>query len=158
MIGPDDVLEIDVWRQKEVSRVVTVRPDGKISLPLLGDLQAGALTPVQLQASLTKALRAYYERPEVTVIVQKAQSHWFNVVGEVSKPGSYPLAQPLTVLDALALAGGFKDFAKQTKIYVLRVNPDGSHERLHFNYKQVISGKKLAQNVHLESGDTVVVP
>lgn len=158
IIGPDDVLEVDVWRQKDVSRVVTVRPDGKISLPLLGDLQAGGFTPVQLQAKLAEAFRTYYEHPDVTVIVQKAQSHWFNVVGEVTKPGSYPLAQPLTVLDALAAAGGFRDFAKKTKIYVLRVNSDGSHERLPFNYKQVIKGKDLAQNVRLQSGDTVVVP
>lgn len=158
VIGADDVLAVDVWKEKEVSRVLPVRPDGKISLPLIGDLQASGLTPQQLQASVTVKLRAYIDKPEVSVIVQEARSHRFNVVGEVQKPGSYTLGQPLTVLDALALAGGFRDFAKAKKIYVLRVHPDGSNERIPFNYKQVIKGKKLAENIPLEPGDTVVVP
>ena len=158
LIGADDVLAIDVWHEKELSRVVPVRLDGKISLPLLGDLQASGLTPVQLQASIAGRLDTYIAHPEVTVIVQEARSQRFNVVGEVQKPGSYVLGQPLTVLDALALAGGFRDFAKSKKIYVLRLGLDGSQNRIPFNYKELVKGKKIAQNVLLQPGDTVVVP
>jgi polysaccharide export outer membrane protein len=158
LIGADDVLAIDVWHEKELSRVVPVRPDGKISLPLLGDLQASGLTPVQLQASIAGRLDTYVGHPEVTVIVQEARSQRFNVVGEVQKAGSYVLGQPLTVLDALALAGGFRDFAKSKKIYVLRLRLDGSQNRIPFNYKELIKGKNIAQNVLLQPGDTVVVP
>jgi polysaccharide biosynthesis/export protein len=158
VIGPNDVLAIDVWKETELTRVLPVRPDGQISLPLIGDVQASGLTPHELQASLTEKLRAFFEHPAVTVIVQQANSHHFNVMGEVQKPGAYAMTEPVTVLDALALAGGFRDFAKEKKIYVLRGHPDGSHERLPFNYREVIKGKNMAQNIQLRPGDTIVVP
>jgi polysaccharide biosynthesis/export protein len=158
VIGENDVLEIDVWKEKEISRTIPVRPDGKISLPLVGEIQASGMTPMQLQDDLTKRLKAYIENPEVTVIVSDPRSHQFNVVGEVNRPGSYQLSQAMTVLDAIAQSGGFKDFAKETKIYVLRPMPDGTRVQLPFNYKQVIKGKDMQENVALKPGDTVVVP
>ena len=158
VIGADDVLAVNVWKEEEISRQVPVRPDGKVSLPLAGEVQAAGLTPVQLQESIRTKLAAYLVNPTVTVMVQEARSRRFNVVGEVQHPGSYVLGQPLTVLDALALAGGFRDFASTGGIYVLRLHGDGSHERIGFNYKQVISGRNLAQNIRLQPGDTVVVP
>jgi polysaccharide biosynthesis/export protein len=158
LIGPEDVLAINVWHEQEISRAVPVRPDGKISLPLVGEVQASGLTPDQLQANLTDGLRKYLDHPEVTVIVQEAKSHRFNLVGEVMKPGSYTLGEPMTVLDAIALAGGFRDFAHEKKIYVLRARSDGSQQRIPFNYKEVIKGRKISQNILLQPGDTVVVP
>ncbi len=158
IIGPDDVLAVNVWKEDEISRQVPVRPDGKVSLPLIGDVQAAGLTPLELQQSIRARLAAYLVNPTVTIMVQEARSHRFNVVGEVQRPGSFVLGQPLTVLDALAMAGGFRDFAKTGGIYVLRLNGDGSHQRTPFNYKQVISGRNLQQNIRLQPGDTVVVP
>ena len=158
VIGDNDILDIDVWKEKEISQTIPVRPDGKISLPLVGQIQASGLTPLQLQADLTRRLKEYIENPEVTVIVTDPRSHQFNVVGEVVRPGSYPLSQSMTVLDAVAQAGGFKDFAKETKIYVLRPMPGGIRVRIPFNYKQVIKGKDLQENVSLKPGDTIVVP
>ncbi|HEV2116096.1 MAG TPA: polysaccharide biosynthesis/export family protein [Terriglobales bacterium] len=158
VIGSDDVLAVNVWREDEISREVPVRPDGKVSLPLIGDVEASGLTPSQLQRSIHDRLAVYLVNPAVTVMVKEARSHRFNVVGEVEHPGSFVLGQPLTVLDALALAGGFRDFAKTSGIYVLRQHADGSHQRFPFNYKLVISGRSLGQNIHLQPGDTVVVP
>jgi polysaccharide export outer membrane protein len=158
VIGADDVLAINVWRDKELSRVVPVRPDGNISLPLVNEVQASGLTAEQLQARLSEGLRKYLDHPEVTVIVQEAKSHHFNVVGEVQKPSFYLLSQPLTVLDAIALAGGFRDFAKRKKIYVLRAQPDGSEQRIAFNYNEVIKGRNVSQNILLQPGDTLVIP
>jgi polysaccharide biosynthesis/export protein len=158
LIGAEDILAINIWHEPEISRAVPVRPDGKISLPLVGDVQASGLTPDQLQASLTDGLRKYLSNPEVTVIVQEAKSHRFNIVGEVTKPGSYVLGDSLTVLDAIALAGGFREFAHEKKIYVLRTQSDGSKRRISFNYKQVIKGFNVSQNIVLQSRDTVVVP
>ena len=158
VIGADDVLAINVWKENEISQEVPVRPDGKVSLPLIGDVQASGLTPQELQQTIRTRLAAYLVNPTVTVMVREARSHRFNVVGEVEHPGSYVLGQALTVLDALAMAGGFRDFAKTGGIYVLRLHADGAHERLSFNYKQVISGRNLEQNILLQPGDTVVVP
>ena len=158
VIGADDVLAIDVWKEPELTRPVQVRPDGKISLPLVGEIQAAGLHPVDLQKQIADKLQAYISNPAVSVIVQEVRSKRINVIGQVQRPGEYNLSSPMTVLDALSLAGGFRDFAKETKIYVLRVQPDGSHARLPFNYKRVVKGKHLEQNVQLQSGDTVVVP
>jgi polysaccharide biosynthesis/export protein len=157
-IGTEDVLAINVWKEPEISRVVPVRPDGKVSVPLIGDVQAKGLTPKQLQTNITEALRSYLSNPEVSVIVQEVHSQKFNILGEVVKPGSYPLVTSTTVLDALAVAGGFRDFAKVKKIYVLRVLNDGSQQRIPFNYKDVVSGKRAEQNVELRPRDTVIVP
>jgi polysaccharide export outer membrane protein len=158
VIGPGDVLAINVWKEPEISRSVPVRPDGKVSLPLVGELTAGGLTTVKLRDSITDKLKDYISNPEVIVIVQEVKSRSFNIVGKVGKPGSYELAKPMTVLDAIAMAGGFQDFAKSSKIYVLRRQPDGSRTMLPFNYKSVIKGRGLDQNVELQPGDTVVVP
>ena len=158
IIGPEDVLAINVWKEPEVSRTLPVRPDGKISLPLIGDLVASGRTTAQLQSEIKQQLRTYFTSPEVTVLVQEAKSHKFNIVGEVSKPGSYVMSNSMTVLDAIAVAGGLKDFAKASKIYVLRVTADGSHVRLPFNYKKVIKGGDLKENIELIPRDTIVIP
>jgi len=152
-IGSEDILAVNVWKEPELSRTVPVRPDGKITLPLVGDVQASGLTPQALEHTLKEGLKAYVASPEVTVIVQEVKSLKFNIVGEINHPGSFPLGQPTTVLDAIAIGGGLRDFAKATRIYVLRGNT-----RLPFNYKDVIKGKKLSQNITLQSGDTVVIP
>lgn len=158
IIGAEDVLVINVWREPEISRTVPVRPDGKISLPLVGDLEASGLTPLKLRNIVAEKLKAYISNPEVSVIVQEVKSQDFFIIGEVSRPGAYPLGKPVTVLDAIALAGGFREFAKVKKIYVLRRMGDGSRVRLPFDYKAVIKGKNFNQNVELKPGDTVVVP
>src|SRR5438876_2352639 len=158
IIGVDDVLAVNVWKETEVSRSVPVRSDGKISLPLVGEVQAAGETPHQLELAIAKRLQSYISEPEVTVIVQQINSQKFNILGQVTKPGFYSLANSPTVLDALAMAGGFRDFAKKKSIYVLRQNPDGTTTRLPFNYKYVIQGKNAAQNVKLQPHDTVYVP
>ena len=158
IIGVDDVLAVNVWKETEVSRSVPVRSDGKISLPLVGEVQAAGETPHQLELAIAKRLQSYISEPEVTVIVQQINSQKFNILGQVTKPGFYSLANSPTVLDALAMAGGFRDFAKKKSIYVLRQNPDGTTARLPFNYKDVIRGKNAAQNVKLQPHDTVYVP
>ena len=158
VIGPGDVLAINVWKETEMSKVVPVRSDGRISLPLIGELQSGGLTPRQLEAEITKRLKDYVAEPSVTVVVQEIHSQNINVLGMVTRPGSYPLTKTMTVVDAIATAGGFRDFAKQKSIYVLRQNPDGTQGRLPFNYKEVIKGVNPTQNVKLQPGDNVVVP
>ncbi len=158
IVGPEDVLAISVWKEPDLTRVVPVRPDGKITLPLVGDIVASGHTPKQLQESITKSLTSYVAAPDVTVTVQEIRSQKFNIIGEVAKPGTYDLTRPMNILDALALAGGLKDFANGKKIYVLRTNADGSQVRLPFNYKQVIKGENLSQNVTLQARDPIVVP
>ena len=158
LIGADDVLAINVWKEPDLSRTVPVRPDGRITLPLIGDIAASGTTPRQLQASIEQDLSKYISKPAVTVIVQEVKSHKFNIVGEVQKPGAYVLTGPLTVLDAIALAGGFRDWAKVKSIYVLRPGPNGSRSKLAFNYKKVIKGGDGAENIQLKMGDTVGVP
>ena len=158
VIGAGDVLAINVWKEQELSRQIPVRSDGRISLPLVGEIQAGGQTPKQLEAELKTKLKDYVSEPEVTVIVQEIRSQRFNVLGMVMKPGSYPLSNATTVLDAIAMAGGFRDFAKQKNVYVLRRASDGTQARLPFNYKDVVKGHKSEENVALQSNDTVVVP
>ena len=158
VIGASDILEIDVWKEKEISQELPVRPDGKISLPLIGEIQAAGLTPLGLQNFITEKLKTYIESPQVTVIVKAPNSHDFNIVGEVMRPATYPLLQSMTVLDSIAAAGGFQTFAKKTKIYVLRPMPGGIRVRIPFNYKEVIMGRNLSQNIPLKPGDTIVVP
>jgi polysaccharide biosynthesis/export protein len=158
VIGNEDVLNVSVWKEPDISRIVPVRPDGKITLPLVGEIQASGITPLQLQAHITDGLRAYVSNPDVTVIVQEVKSLKFNIVGEITKPGSYVLTEPMTVLDAIAAGGGLRDFAKGSRIYVLRANADGSHSKLPFDYKNVIKGKRVNDNIELHPGDTIVVP
>ncbi len=158
VIGANDVLAVSVWKEPDISRSVPVRSDGKISLPLVGELQAGGQTPRQLEEEITKRLQSYISEPEVTVIVTDSKSQKINIMGMVARPGAYLLTSATTVLDSVAMAGGFKDFAKQKSIYVLRQGPDGKQQRLPFNYKEVIKGKNPDQNIRLQAGDTVVVP
>jgi polysaccharide export outer membrane protein len=158
VIGNDDVLAINVWKEPDISRSIPVRSDGKISLPLVGEVQAAGRTPLKLEQDIAARLKNYISEPEVTVIVQQINSQKFNILGMVSKPGSYPLTNSPTVLDAIAIAGGFRDFAKQKSIYVLRQNPDGSQTRIPFNYKEVVKSPNPAQNIKLQPRDTIVVP
>jgi polysaccharide biosynthesis/export protein len=158
VIGNDDVLAINVWKEPDISRSVPVRSDGKISLPLVGEVQATGSTPLKLEQEIASKLSSYISEPEVTVMVQQINSEKFNVLGQVTKPGSYSLTSSVTVLDAIALAGGFRDFAKQKSIYILRQKSDGAQSRIAFNYKDVVNGKHPEQNIKLEPHDTVVVP
>jgi polysaccharide export outer membrane protein len=158
VIGNDDVLAINVWKEPDLSRSIPVRSDGRISLPLVGELQAAGQTPLKLEQDIANKLQPYLEEPEVTVIVQQINSQKFNILGKVVKPGSYPLTNSATVLDAIALAGGCRDFAKEGSIYILRRNPDGAESRIPFNYKDVIKGKNTVQNIRLQPHDTIVVP
>lgn len=158
IIGPGDLLAINVLHEPEVSQKVSVRTDGKITLPLVGELQAGGMVPDNLQATIAKKLHEYIKDPEVTVVVEEMRSRQFIVMGEVEHPGSFPLTKPTTVLDGLAQAGGFRDFAKVTKIHVLRRTPGGITMTLPFNYKQVSRGKNESQNIELQAGDTIIVP
>jgi polysaccharide export outer membrane protein len=156
VIGNDDVLAINVWKEPDFSRSIQVRSDGKISLPLVGELQAAGRTPVQLEYDIATKLLNYITKPEVTVIVEQINSKKFNILGQVAKPGSYSLALAPTVVDAIAIAGGPRDFAKQKSIYILRQNSGGGQTRIAFNYRDFLKGKN--QNVKLEPHDTVVVP
>jgi polysaccharide export outer membrane protein len=158
VIGNDDVLAINVWKEPDVSRSIPVRSDGKISLPLVGEVQATGRTPLKLEEEIASRLKGYISEPEVTVIVQQINSQRFNILGMVNRPGSYAITNSATVLDAIALAGGFRDFAKQKSIYVLRQNSDGTQARLPFNYKAVVKGENSAQNIKLQARDTIVVP
>ncbi|MGD0437111.1 MAG: polysaccharide biosynthesis/export family protein [Bryobacteraceae bacterium] len=152
LIGPEDVLFIKVWREPDFTLPVAVRPDGKITLPLIGEVQAGHQTPDQLTKQLTELLAKYINNADVTVFVTEVRSKKFYLDGELNRPGSFPLVTPTTVLEALSHGGGFKDFANTKKIRILRGN-----KVYYFNYKQVTSGKRLEQNILLENGDHVIV-
>jgi polysaccharide biosynthesis/export protein len=158
VIGAGDVLAINVWKEPDISKSVPVRSDGKISLPLAGEVQAAGRTPLKLEQDIAAKLKNYISEPDVTVIVQQINSEKFNILGQVVRPGSYLLTSAATVLDAIAIAGGFRDFAKKKSIYVLRQNADGTQTKLPFNYKEVIKGQNLQQNIKLQSGDTLVIP
>lgn len=158
VIGNDDVLSINVWKEPDISRSIPVRSDGRISLPLAGEIQAAGRTPLALEREIASKLQSYISEPEVTVMVTQINSQKFNILGQVTKPGAYSLVNSATVLDAIALAGGFRDFAKKKSIYVLRQNPDGSQQRIPFNYKEVLKGENPAQNIKLQPRDTIVVP
>jgi len=158
VIGVGDVLEINVWKEGELSKNVGVRTDGMITLPLIGEIKAVGLTPVQLQEQITASLSKVMSDPLVVVMVGAVNSLSFNIMGQVYRPGFFPLSRPITILDAIALCGGFRDFAKQKKIYILRTAPDGTQQKIHFNYKQVIKGQNMSQNILVEPRDTIVVP
>ena len=156
-IGAEDQLNVNVWNEPNVSRTVPVRPDGKISLPLIDDVQAAGLTPMQLAMSIAEKLKKFIAEPQVTVIVTAINSRRYYIVGEMNRAGAFPLLPNMTVLQALSSAGGFTQFAKMKSIYVLRI-VDGKSIKLPFNYKEVIAGKRPEQNIVLKPGDTVVVP
>jgi polysaccharide biosynthesis/export protein len=156
VIGADDTLHISVWKETDLSETLPVRPDGKISMPLLNDIQAAGLTPLQLKDSITEKLRKYLSDPRVTVVVTAMNSQRIFVTGEVQHTGPMALLPHMTVLQALAQAG-FTQFANLKAIYLLR-NQDGKQVKLLFNYKQVVKGMHPEQNITLQPGDTVVVP
>jgi polysaccharide export outer membrane protein len=158
VIGPEDLLQITVWKNESLSRELAVRPDGKISMPLLHDIQAAGLTPMQLQEKLSTALGEFMPNPEVSVTVTDVRSYRISVLGEVVKPGVLQLKSDTTVLEAIALAGGFRDFASPSKIVILRKNGDGQTNKIPFNYNRVVKDNRAEGNVTLKSGDVVVVP
>ena len=157
VIGPDDVLTILFWRDKEMSGDVAVRPDGMISLPLLHEVPAAGLTPDQLREKLTAEAAKLMEDPNVTVVVKAIHSRKIFVTGQVTRPGAYPLSAPTTVLQLLAMAGGVLEFADSKNIIVMRVE-QGRQVAYRFNYKEVLKRRNLRQNIELKPGDTVVVP
>lgn len=157
VIGPDDVLSIVFWREKDLSSEVTVRPDGRITLPLMNDIIAAGLTPDQLRERVLQRAEKFVEDAQATVVVKAVNSRKVFITGQVEKPGSYPLTGRTTVLQLIATAGGLKEFAKSGKIVMMR-NEHGREARFTFDYNEVVEGKKLHQNVELKPGDTVVVP
>lgn len=157
VIGPEDVLLIRVWRDAEVSGQVIVRPDGKITLQLLGDVQAAGLTPEALTQVIYDGINSkvkQVDKSEVTVTVQQVNSRKYFIQGEIYRPGAYALLVPTTVLEAIGNAGGFREFANEKKILIIQKNGT----QLHFNYKDVIHGRKTEQNVQLQPGDQIIVP
>ena len=158
-IGPEDVVEVIVWRNAELSKVVPVRPDGKISLPLVGDVPALGLTAAQLTDDIAARLKFYKETPNVSVVVQQVNSYSVYVMGEVAKPGRYQLKTYTTLLQAISTAGGFTPYAAKNKMFVLRKAPEaGTETRINVSYDEIVSGADSSQNVVLLPGDTVVVP
>lgn len=152
-IGAEDVILIRVWREPDLSGLVAVRPDGKINLLLIGEIDAAETTPIELEARIAKAYEKVLKNPIVSLQVQKVESKRFLLSGEVNKAGAFPLVRPMTVLEALTIAGGIREFGNGKKIIIMR----GS-ERLKFNFNEVIKGKKLEQNILLQPGDHIIVP
>jgi polysaccharide export outer membrane protein len=154
-IGPQDFVQIDVWKEPEITRTIPVRPDGKISLPLLNDVQAAGLTAMQLANNIREGLTKYLNNPQVTVTVTQINSRRIFVTGEVAHSGALPLLPGMTVLQALSTAGGFTQFAREKNIYILR-NENGKQVKIPYTYKDVLKGKK--EDTVLQPGDVIVVP
>lgn len=157
-LGVNDVIDVHVWKEPELSRVVSVRPDGKISLPLVGELEAQGHTAMEVRAAVGARLKEYVTSPEVTVIVQQINSKRYFVIGEVQAPGVYQLTVPITAMQALAMAGGFRQFADTDNIFILRRTEDNRTTRIEFSYKDWIKEKKDVEHLQLRSGDLLVVP
>jgi polysaccharide export outer membrane protein len=157
VIGQGDVLEVFVWRNEQLSRQVVVRPDGKISLPLIQDIQAEGFAVLQLKDRITAKFAKYLEHPKVTVIVSQITSYKVSVLGRVTRPGVYPITGKTTLVEAISMAGGFTEWANKRKITVIRSQGD-QKKKLRINYKKIISGKNPSQNIMLERGDTIIVP
>jgi len=162
LLGPEDVLEVTVWRNQDLSRTVVVRPDGKISLPLIGDVQASGLNSSQVAARIAQRLTEFKENPNVSVSLKEVNSYFIYVLGEVLKPGKYPLKSYATVLQGVSMAGGFTPFASKNRMQVIRThaNEDGKENqiRIPVPYNELVSGKGEIENFILKSGDTIVVP
>jgi polysaccharide biosynthesis/export protein len=162
LLGPEDVLEVTVWRNQDLSRIVIVRPDGKISLPLVGDIQASGLSSLQVAAKISAKLAEYKENPNVTVSIKEVNSYFIYVLGEVTRPGKYQIKSYATILQGISLAGGFTNFASNGRMAILRnvTGSDGSHRqiRIPVPYDELVSGKGMVDNFVLKSGDTIVVP
>ena len=152
-IGPEDILGVRVWKEPELSGGVQVRSDGKITLPLVGEVEAAGKTPEQLRKAVVELLSEFIQKPDVIVSVQSVQSRKYYITGEVGRTGAYQLVVPTTVLQALTGAGGFREFANKKKITIMR-----SGQLIKFNYNEVIKGKNLQQNIFLQNGDYVIVP
>ena len=157
VIGPDDILSVVVWRDKEMSADVVVRPDGRVTLPLVSDVTAGGLTPEQLRDRIREEAAKYVEDPNVTVVVKQINSRKVFIMGLVGRPGAYPLSGAITVLQMLSLAGGVNEFADDKKILIMRTE-NGKQRAMKFNLRDVKKGKNLQQNIELKPGDTIVVP
>ena len=162
LLGPEDVLEVTVWRNQDLSRIVVVRPDGKISLPLIGDVQASGLNSSQVAAKIAARLTEFKENPNVSVSLKEVNSYFIFVLGEVLKPGKYPLKSYATVLQGVSMAGGFTPFASKNRMQVIRThaNEDGKENqiRIPVPYNELVAGKGEIENFILKSGDTIVVP
>jgi len=156
-IGPQDVVQIDVWKEPEITRTIPVRPDGKISLPLLNDVQAAGLTAMQLAGVIREGLTKFLTSPQVTVTVTSINSRRVYLTGEVSRTGALPLLPNMTVLQALSSAGGFTPFARMKDIYILRIE-NGKQTKYPFHYKDVVKGKRPEENIILQPNDMIVVP
>ncbi|MBL8214384.1 MAG: polysaccharide biosynthesis/export family protein [Bryobacterales bacterium] len=152
-LGPEDVVFVRVWREPELTGPILVRPDGKISMPLIGELEAAGVTPEELGKTITDALGKVMNRPEVFISVQQVNSKKYYMVGEINRPGEYPLITRTTIFDAISKAGGLREYANGKKIVISR-----GDKRIKFNYKDVLAGKNLSQNIELENGDTIIVP
>jgi polysaccharide biosynthesis/export protein len=157
-IGPEDVLDIAIWKNAELTRTVPVRPDGMISLPLINDVRAVGLTPLELRDVLIKKLEEYIPSPQVSVIVSAVHSFKVSVIGEVGFPGRHEIRSGTTVLDALAMSGGLKEFAARGRIVVMRQDGKGGTKRISFNYDKAIAEGGEAENFSLRPGDIVVAP
>lgn len=157
IIGEQDVLGIDVWKERDISQTVVVRPDGKITIPLVDEVYVVGMTPLQLQSMLEEKLKPFLTVPQVTVIVKEISSRKVYLMGQVGRTGPFLINSTTTVLQLIAQAGGLRDFAKKKKIYIMR-NVNGKTEQYRFNYDEVIKGKNLQQNIVLRPGDTIVVP
>jgi polysaccharide export outer membrane protein len=157
VIGTDDVLSIVYWKDKDMSADAQVRPDGRIALPLINEVQAAGLTPEQLREKITEESKKYMEDASITVVVRQINSRRAFITGEVNKPGPYPLTSATTVMQLISLAGGLREYANSKKIVIMRT-VNGTPTSLPFNYKDVVAGKNLTQNIELKPGDTVVVP
>ncbi|WP_457756243.1 polysaccharide biosynthesis/export family protein [Thermodesulfatator indicus] len=156
IIGPGDVLEIIVWKEPDFSRDITVRPDGRITLPLIDDVMAAGKTPMQLKEEIQKKLEEYIDLPVVTVIVKGINSKFYYMIGEIKKPGVYPLSKPTTILQALSIAGGFTEWANKSKIKVLRFEKD-KRKILIFNYEKAVKGKEI-NDFYLLPDDIILIP
>ncbi|HOQ44656.1 MAG TPA: polysaccharide biosynthesis/export family protein [Bryobacteraceae bacterium] len=152
-LGPEDVIFVRVWREPDLSGQLVIRPDGRITMPLIGEVDANGVAPDELATRISEALSKYINNPQVLVQVMAVRSKRYLIDGEVLRPGAYPLAVPTTVFDAITLAGGFRDFANKKNIVIIR-----GKERLKFNYNDVVKGKNLSQNVLLQPGDKIIVP
>ena len=157
VIGADDVLSVVFWRDKDLTTDVSVRPDGNISIPLINDVHAAGLTPAQLKDKIVDEAKKYIEDPSITVVVKTINSRKVFITGEVKKPGPYALTGSTSVLQLISMAGGLDDYAKSEKITIVR-SENGKQTSYRFNYKEVLEQKKLAQNIELRPGDTVIVP
>jgi polysaccharide biosynthesis/export protein len=157
VIGTDDVLSIVYWKDKDMSSDAQVRPDGRIALPLINEVHAAGLTPEQLRLKLTEESKKYMEDANITVVVRQINSRKVFITGEVNKPGPYPLTAITTVMQLISMAGGLREYADSKKIVIMRTE-EGKPVSVKFNYKDVVAGKNLEQNIQLKPGDTVVVP